>query len=119
MGLYPKIISIVLLVLGESLAIYAEMIAARSHADTARPAVHIFFLGLITITIASGFLIAGYMIGYRSFQNIWVVSVASITAILIAEPILAYALFHEMPTKGAAIGLVLGAAGFVATVAVK
>lgn len=61
--------------------------------------------------MAGGFLIAGYILGFGAFKNIWIVNVASITAILIAEPILAWTIFHQAPTPGALIGFILGAIG--------
>jgi len=43
-------------------------------------------------------LLFGYMIAYSGFKNIWIVSVVSITAILVLEPLLAWTFFHELPT---------------------
>jgi hypothetical protein len=54
------------------------------------------------------------MLGFRAFQNIWIVSVSSITSILIIEPLVSYAFFRQSPTTGAFIGLVFGAIGFAA-----
>ncbi len=62
-----------------------------------------------------GYYIAGYILGYKSFQNIWIVSALSITSILIIEPILGYALFQQLPTKGAFLGLILAVIGFIVT----
>ncbi len=67
------------------------------------------------ITLAGAFLILGYMLGYSAFKNIWIVSAASITSILIMEPILGFLFFRQMPTTGATIGLILGAVGFITT----
>jgi hypothetical protein len=39
----------------------------------------------------------------------------SITSILIIEPLIAYLVLKQLPTKGALIGLILGALGFAAT----
>lgn len=89
------------------------MAAARTHAMSAQPFLQIFIKFFIFIVVASGLLVAGYMLGFRVFKNIWIVSVISITCILIMEPILAWTIFHQTPTKGAIIGLVLGAMGFV------
>jgi len=60
------------------------------------------------------FLIEGYMLGYTAFRNIWIVSAISITSILIVEPLLAYDLFQQLPTKGALVGFVAGIIGFAA-----
>jgi hypothetical protein len=69
----------------------------------------------IIIVFAGVFLIVGYMMGFSAFKNIWIVSVASITSILIIEPILAYTVFQQLPTKGAIIGLILGILGFISS----
>lgn len=110
-SLYLKIIVILLIIMGEGFSIYAEMIAAKSHSGSILT--QTFLKMLIIVVIAGGFLILGYVLGYSVFKNIWVVSVASITSILIIEPILAYTIFSQLPTKGALIGLILGALGFI------
>lgn len=70
------------------------------------------FFKMLAIMLPGGvLLVLGYMFGYQAFKNIWVVSVVSITSILIIEPALAYAVFHQVPTKGAVAGLVLGIIG--------
>ncbi|MBI2452125.1 hypothetical protein HYV50_03545 [Candidatus Pacearchaeota archaeon] len=65
------------------------------------------------MVIAGAFLLSGYMFGYSNFKNIWIVSVVSITSILFTEPVLAYVIFQELPTKGALIGLIFGMIGFI------
>lgn len=99
--------------MGESIAIYSEMIAAKTNFSSPQTFLHIFLKMFVIIIIAGGFLIAGYMLGFSAFNDIWIVSVASITSILIMEPILAYTIFRQIPTKGAIIGLVFGFLGFV------
>ena len=108
-----------LLFLGEGFAIYAEMIAARNLNLVGRPFLSTFLKMFFVIIIAGGFLIAGYMLGFKSFQNIWIVSAASITSILIIEPILAWAIFQQIPTKGALLGLIFGAAGFLSAILIS
>ena len=115
---YVKLLVIVLIFLGESFSIYAEMIAARAYAPS-NPFIQIFLRAFFVITIAGGILVLCYMFAFSIFKNIWVVSVISITPILIMEPTLAYAIFHQLPTKGALIGFVLGAIGFVSTILVR
>jgi len=109
---YSKILVIALLFVGEALSIYAEMVGAKSGNIASQPFFSVFAKMFLIITIAGGFLIAGYMLGFKAFESIWIVSVASITSILIVEPILAYAFFQQMPTTGAVIGLILGVIGF-------
>lgn len=109
---------IVLIFCGETGAILAEMIAAK-HYSANSAFLSVFFKMFLMIVFAAGFLIAGYMVGFKAFKNIWIVSIASITSILIMEPILAYAIFHQLPTKGALDGLILGVIGFLATIFYK
>jgi hypothetical protein len=104
-----------MLFLGEALSVYAEMLAAQTHEANTHSFLSIFSKATLAIAFAGAFLIAGYMIGYKGFKNIWIVSALSITSILIMEPLLAYLLFKQLPTKGAALGLGLGALGFIAS----
>ena len=94
---------------GEALMILAEMWGARQY----QPGVfwNVFLKMLVVMGAGGALLVAGYVLGYSSFKNIWVVSVVSITSILIIEPTLAYLIFHQTPTRGAAAGLLLGALG--------
>ncbi|MBI4173778.1 MAG: hypothetical protein HY519_03610 [Candidatus Aenigmarchaeota archaeon] len=108
-----KLLAIALILAGEALAIYAEMLGAKAYAESS-PFLAAFLKMLLVMTVGGGFLIAGYMLGFQAFQNIWIVTAASITSILIIEPILAYTLFQQLPTKGAMVGLALGLAGFLA-----
>ena len=108
---YSKILVLALLFIGEALMIYAEMAGARSSHIASQPFLQIFLKMLLLVTLAGGFLIAGYMLGFNVFKNIWIVSVASITSILIVEPILAWTFFQQVPTIGAVAGFVLGAIG--------
>jgi hypothetical protein len=115
-SLYSKILAILLLFIGESIAIYSEMIAAKTYSVNSKPFLQIFLKMFLVAILAGGFLIVGYMLGFSAFKNIWIVSVTSITSILIMEPILAYTIFHQLPTKGAIIGFILGVLGFVASI---
>ena len=108
MSLTLKIVVITLIFLGEALSIYAEMLGARTHAYTSQSFTRIFFKLFIIMTFTGALLLAGYMLGFKAFQNIWIVSVISITSILMIEPILAYTFFKQIPTRGAFIGLMLG-----------
>lgn len=110
-SIYSKILVLILLLIGESLAIYAEMIGARNSHLNSQPLLNIILQMFLLITVAGGFLLAGYMLGFNAFKNIWIVSAASITSILIVEPILAWTIFQQIPTTGAAIGLILGIIG--------
>lgn len=113
---YLKILVIALLFIGEALSIYAEMVGAKSAGIASQSFMQIFLKMFLLITLAGGFLIMGYMLGFNAFKNIWIVSVLSITSILIVEPILAWVYFQQIPTKGAIIGFVLGTLGLFSAV---
>ena len=114
--IYLQILVIILILLGEGFAIYSEMAAAKQ-INQSKNNFHKIFLKMILIaTIAGILLILGYTLGYQSFKNIWIVGVISITSILILEPILAFTIFKEFPTKGAIIGFTLEILGFLATI---
>lgn len=115
-SIYSKILVVVLLFIGEALSIYAEMVGARSNQIASQPFLQIFLKMFLLITFAGGFLIAGYMLGLNAFKNIWIVSAASITSILIVEPILSWLFFQQIPTTGALIGFVLGVIGLFLSV---
>jgi hypothetical protein len=110
-----KILTIALLFFGESLSIYAEVVAAKN--------IHAFgstFLKMsLLMAIAGIALIAGYMLGVKYLQNIWVIGAISIVSIIIMEPIITYSIFHELPSKGALIGLVLGVFGLASALFIK
>lgn len=94
------------------------MIGAKNY--TQNQPVGKIFLFLAPAVIGAGFgLLLAYVLGIKAFKNIWVVSVISITSIVIAEPILIYAVFRELPTRGALIGFVLGVVGLLSAVFLK
>ena len=107
--IFWQIGTIASLFLGEFLAIYAEM-ATSKHFSLNQTASGLL-RGFLIVAVAGAFLIAGYALGFKAFKNIWIVSVISITSILLIEPVLAYLIFNQLPTKGALIGLILGAVG--------
>jgi hypothetical protein len=106
---------ILLLITGEAISIYSEMVAAKAYSRDGAPFTGIFARNSGLIALAGAMLISGYMVSYTSFRNIWIVSVVSVTSILFVEPGLTYFVFRELPGRGASIGLVLGALGFFAT----
>ena len=95
------------------------MFAAKSYAPAERPFLSLFLKMFLLICLASGFLVAGYMLGFKAFQNIWIVSVVSITSTLILEPIISYAIFRQLPGTGATIGLILETIGFLTTILMR
>lgn len=118
-SLFFKILSIVLIAFGEGLAIYAEISSAKINSTASASFWPTFSRALIIIIIAGGLLVTGYMIGFKSFRNIWIVSIISITLIFVIEPTLDYLIFKQLPTRGATIGLILGILGFFTTLFYK
>jgi hypothetical protein len=114
-----QIITIILLFVGESLAIYSEIAGANKIIAQNKISAGTFLQFFVLITLAGVPLLFGYFIGIQVFKNIWIVSITSILSILIVEPVLAYVIFKQFPTNGALIGFVLGAVGLFATVFVK
>jgi len=114
-----KIFALIILFLGELSTIYGEMAGSRLHA-LGTP---IFSLGmlkyLVLVAVGGIFILAGYVWGYKAFNNIWIISALSVTSILILEPFLAYSIFKQLPTTGALIGFILGVLGLGATLVWK
>src|SRR3989344_1657232 len=110
-----KIIPIILIFLGEGLAIYSEIVAAKNINTFAAT----FWKMSGVMTLAGLLLIAGYMFGLKYLNNIWIVGVVSIGGIIIMEPVITYLLFQEFPSRGALIGLVLGILGLLSALFIK
>lgn len=110
-----KIIPIIFIFLGESLAIYSEVIAAKN--------IHTFVPTLwkmsLIMALAGLLLVAGYMFGLKYLQNIWIIGAVSIASIIIMEPLITYILFHELPAKGAFIGFIFGILGLLSALFIK
>ena len=98
---------------GEVLSIYAEVKAAHLYATKDPSFRHVFLSLVVIVTVGGWSLLAGYMLGLRAFKNIWIVSTVSIASILVAEPILAYLVAHQVPSRGALVGFVLGIIGLI------
>lgn len=116
---HSKILAIVLILFGEMITIYAEMLLARTNFSNPSSFWRIFWQPFLIMVVGGTFLIIGYFTGFGAFKNIWIVSVISITSILFIEPVLAFAIFHQAPTKGAVIGLIFGALGFISAMFLK
>ena len=105
------------LFLGEVLIIGAEMWAAR-YFNSAKPWSVILPAFAVSI-IGVALLVYGYTFGYQAFKNIWIVTALSIAGILIVEPLVAWLLFHQTPTSGALVALILGVLGIVSAIFIK
>jgi uncharacterized membrane protein len=108
-----KLWSLVLIVLGEVFAIGSEMVGSHKYNVEHQSFLSIFGKLVLPIIVGSLCLLAGYMLGYKAFKNIWIVSAISVTSILVVEPTLAWFLFKELPTLGASIGIGLGVVGLI------
>ncbi|HEV8666222.1 MAG TPA: hypothetical protein VN665_00025 [Candidatus Paceibacterota bacterium] len=111
--MYTRLAAVLLVFFGEAFSIAAELVAAK-RIGMGGNYPHIFILATIVVIFGGAMLIAGYMLGYLYLKNIWIIAAISVGSILIVEPIVAYALFRQMPTLGAGIGLVLGVLGTLA-----
>lgn len=113
-----QILTGVVLFLGESLIIGAEMWAAKNFQNSPRPE-HLILTAFVIAVIGVALLVYGYTWGYQAFKNIWIVTALSVAGILIVEPLIAWFLFQEIPTKGALIGFILGVVGLISTVTIR
>jgi len=112
---YYMAASLILMVFGEILTIYSEVYASKLP-DRSLDTPLIFVKPIVLISIAGITLIFAYWLGYQATGNIWIVTVASLTLLLILEPIVIYAMLKELPERGALIGFILGATGLIATI---
>ena len=109
------IAALILMIFGEVLTTYSEVYASKLPGRPLETPL-MFLKPIILISIAGVSLVFAYWLGYRATGNIWVVTVASLTLLLILEPIVIYAMLKELPERGALIGFILGATGLIATV---
>ncbi len=98
--------ALALVFFGEAVAITAELFSSKLVANGS-PIGTFFWMSLL-MAAGGAMLIGGYMLGYLYFKNIWIIVVISLGTLAILEPLLALILFHESPTTGALIGLILG-----------
>ena len=110
--MYLQLTAIALVFFGEAFSILAELVASKRVAASGQ-FFEVFWPMFLLVVFAGGLLVAGYMLGYLHFKNIWIIAAISVGSILIVEPLMAYALFRQLPTVGAGIGLVLGALGIL------
>jgi hypothetical protein len=106
-------ISLLLIVIGEALSIYAELYCGKLLASPARGSYWIWAGNVGLVTLGAWGLMAGYGIGMSAFRDPWIVPVFSITTILLLEPILVFALYSTTPSWRAVGGFVLGSLGLI------
>jgi hypothetical protein len=106
-----KLTAITLMLTGEAMCIYAEMLVAKTSS---------IWWPFFWITLAGVPLLGAYYLGYKAFgSNMWPVMVVSMAAVLLSEPTLIWAMFKTWPSKQTLIGMVLGAAGFITVLTEK
>ena len=113
--MFGIILSFTILIVAEGLNIWAEMMSAKLSGVRSLFELKNLFLFAIVL-IGCSLLLVGYTIGYQSSKNIWTVTVSSIVAILLVEPFIAYAYFHQLPEKGALVGMALSIVAFLVTI---
>ncbi len=110
-----QFLALILIFFGEAFSIGAELVASRRLAAGGSYFSTISLCMFLLVTLGGIMLVAGYMLGYAHLKNIWIIVAISIGSVLIVEPILAFLLFREVPTMGAALGLVFGILGTLAS----
>ncbi|MEM4398099.1 MAG: hypothetical protein QW757_05770 [Candidatus Woesearchaeota archaeon] len=111
--IYWLIFILILIFIGESLAIYTEVASAKLNKNKEASFFNILTKMFFFILIANISIILGYYLGVIYFKNIWIISVISITSIIIVELILVWLFFKEIPSLGSIIGFVLGTIGLL------
>ena len=106
-------ITLLLIFSGETLSIAAEFVASKKQLPLVGHAIRAYAGPVGLVTLGGVLLIAGYAIGFHHLRNIWIISAVSIGSILIVEPTFALLMFNQLPSRGAAIGFVLGVAGLI------
>jgi len=103
-----KFYAILLVFLGEILAIYAETFVIKHKIFS------VGFWSMIFLMCVGGvFLVFGYVFGYRAFHNLWYVTAISIGTLLIVEPLLLRYLLGQIPTTGSLVSFTLGVFGIL------
>ena len=101
-----KIFSIFLVFFGELLAVYAETFIIKYKLFSGN-----FWKLFLLITIGGFLLLVGYYLGYKAYQNLWVITVISIVTLLITEPLILVVFLNQTPTVGMLTGFALGIIG--------
>lgn len=113
--MFGKIVASLILIVGESAFVFAEMNAAHQLAIHQDTFFDIFFDNLPIILLGGILVLLGYSYGIKAFESIWLVVVVSIFGMLLVEPIIAYSLFRTLPELGAIIGMIFSFIGCIYT----
>jgi hypothetical protein len=102
-----KLTAVLLILAGEALSIYAEIKTATVYGLEA-PSIGKLAFGLVgCIAVGGVMLLGGYVLGLRAFKSIWIVGTISVASIVVAEPVLAYGVAGQTPTRSALWGFLL------------
>jgi hypothetical protein len=107
-----KILAFALLLVGETLVIYAEEMGAKVYTASAEFS-HAFLVTLPALLIGALLLVSGYMLVLKYFQNIWIVTAISFGLILVLEPLFNFFYIGQAPTLGSGLGVVFGTLGIL------
>ncbi len=105
-----QIVALCVVFFGELLAITSEIFFSKGK---------YMYAMIFLMFIAGCFLLGGYWLAYKYMSSLWPIYIATITAILILEPIVIYVITGETPGLGARIGFVLGALGCFAALGIS
>lgn len=108
-----RILAILFIFIGEVFSIGAQLVASKRVMHGSEGVTSFLVWMYIVGALGGVLIVAGYVYAYLYFKNIWIVTAISIGSIVVFEPILAFFLFKQVPTMGAAIGIVLGVLGIV------
>jgi len=112
---WQKIFTLAIIAFGESLMILAQVFGAKM--STAGVSLRqilkldnwyawVSIVGVFTVLI-------GYLYGIKVFNNIWLVTLTSWTALVVAEIILARFVFKTVPEGTVLFGFILVLVGFI------
>lgn len=105
-----QILAILVVFLGELIAVTSEVFFSKGK---------YMYTMVFLMFIGGCLLLGGYWLAYKYMNSLWPIYVASITAILVLEPIIIFAVDGEIPSLGAQIGFVLGALGCFAALGIN
>ena len=105
-----QIVALLVVFLGEFLAITSEIFFSKGR---------YMYAMIFLMFIAGCLLLGGYWLAHKYMGSLWPIYIATITAILILEPIIIYVVTGETPNLGARIGFVLGVAGCFAALGIS
>ena len=108
-----KLGSALLLILAETLCIYAELYMASLAFKTLN--ISKLIVPILLVIFGSLGLLAGYYYLYKLYTSVWVPSVVSLGAIFISEPILVYLMFKEVPSPKIIVSMILMIIGITIT----